>query len=186
MARTLPSFSSSEAWVVVKKAKFHLEATCTWHETHDISRKLRTKPIDRLFSTYSIGPESLDSGDEHGLALGINDLSVDHDLPRRLDVRVESAERRKKASHQTPSSTRDSRSDVLRLQLVWYSLDDETIVPHVLPKPRITPFFPLSELEPGRICGSNEVEAEGGRLIQLSVDGVSLGSGSRAGMFDLL
>jgi hypothetical protein len=93
-------------------------------------------------------------------------------------VRVESTERRKKASHQTSSSTSDSRSGVLRLQLVLYSLDDKPIIPHVLPKPRITPFFPLSELEPGCICGSNEVKAEGGRLVQLSVDGVGLRTGS--------
>lgn len=47
-------------------------------------------------STYSIGPETLNGSDEHGLALGIDDLSVDHDLPRRLDVRVESAAQREK------------------------------------------------------------------------------------------
>jgi hypothetical protein len=164
--------------VVVKKAKFHLEATCRLHETYFISRQLLTKLIDRLFSTYGIGPETLYGSDEHGLALSIDDFSVDHDLPRRLDVRVESAAQRKKTSHQTPSSTSDSCPSVLRLQLVWYSLDDEPIIPHVLPKPRITPFFPLSELETGRICGSNEVEAEGGRLVQLSVDGVGLGTGS--------
>lgn len=47
-------------------------------------------------STYSIGPETLDGSDEHGLALGVDDFSVDHDLPRRLDVRVESAAQREK------------------------------------------------------------------------------------------
>lgn len=164
--------------MVVKNAKFHLEATCRLHETYFISRQLLSKLIDRLFSTYSIGPESLDGSDKHGLALGIDNLSVDHDLPRRLDVRVESAAQRKKTSHQIPVSAQVLFRDCPSLRLDFYSLDDETIIPHVLPKPRITPFFPLSELETGRICGSNEVEAEGGRLVQLSMDGVSLGAGS--------
>ena len=132
--------------------------------------------------THSIRSETLDGGDKHGFALGVNDLSIDHDLSRRLDVRVESATtqttHQRLRSHNTAGRGRAGR--------FGDSLDDESVVPHVLAKPRVTTFFPLSELEPGCAFGPDEVQAQRGRLVQLSVDGIGLASRGRTGMFDLL
>lgn len=93
-------------------------------------------------STYGIRPETLDSGNEHGLALGIDDLSVDHDLPRRLDVRVESAAQRRRTSHQTPSSTSDSCSGVLRLAARWVLTERQTHHPPYSSQTSNNPLLP--------------------------------------------